>query len=157
MKKCTRCKQNKSSNEFYKRRETKCGLKSWCINCEREYRQSPTEKQRRIIKSAQYRALVTTQTRIQKYKLDIKMKVLNHYGPCACCGEKDHRFLSIDHINNDGAEQKRATIGSRNNSVSFYIWIIKNHFPKDLQTLCYNCNCAKQFNGLGICPHKLSI
>jgi hypothetical protein len=88
----------------------------------------------------------------QNAKLEeIRNTVLEHYGSmCACCGETEPQFLNIDHINNDGAEHRRA-IGNRVGS-SFYRWIIKNNFPKDLQLLCCNCNMAK---GLyGTCPHE---
>lgn len=56
------------------------------------------------------------------------------------------KFLTIDHINNDGAEHKRSRAG-----VDLYDWIIKHNFPDTFQTLCWNCNCAK--GKYGSCPH----
>ncbi len=74
--------------------------------------------------------------------------VFNHYGnKCVCCGETIKEFFTIDHINNDGAEQKR-----KYKIYHFYRWIIRNDFPKDLQILCANCNYAKAI--YGICPHQ---
>lgn len=74
----------------------------------------------------------------QKYCIE----VLTHYGgnppKCACCGENHILFLTIDHINGDGAEHKRRI---KQNSV--YRWLIKNNFPEGYQVLCYNCNCGK--------------
>jgi hypothetical protein len=74
--------------------------------------------------------------------------VFNHYGnKCVCCGESNQAFLSIDHINNDGAKHKRE-LGRR----TLYTWLIKNMFPDGFQLLCMNCNCAKQW--WGKCPHQ---
>lgn len=80
---------------------------------------------------------------------DRKKIVFDHYGNiCKCCGLNDIRFLTVDHINNDG--------GGKYRDSNFYSWIIKNNFPDNLQLLCWNCNCAKSKNN-GICPHKMEI
>jgi hypothetical protein len=38
----------------------------------------------------------------KKYWFQVKMKVFNYYSKeivqCACCGEKEIKFLSVDHI-----------------------------------------------------------
>ena len=79
--------------------------------------------------------------------------VLEHYSGgaalCACCGEKEEVFLTIDHMDNDGATHKKNN-GLRG-SVDLYRWIIQNDFPKNFQVLCMNCNWAK-FK-VGKCPH----
>jgi len=53
----------------------------------------------------------------------IHLELLNHYSHgsmrCNCCGESNVLFLTLDHINNDGAEQRRAA-GSRG---SFNHWV----------------------------------
>jgi len=75
---------------------------------------------------------------------------LEYYGgnppKCACCGEKEIKFLSIDHINGGGNQQRKNGICNLAN------WLIKNNFPKGFQVLCYNCNMAKAF--FINCPHK---
>ena len=77
-----------------------------------------------------------------------RKKVIEHYGgKCACCGESQYEFMTIDHINNDGAEHRRSVVGTR----SICLWLIKHNFPPEFQILCWNCNAAKQFHG--ICPH----
>lgn len=68
---------------------------------------------------------------------------------CACCMESNVKFLTIDHIKNNGSEHRRQIKAS---GASFYRWIIKNKFPEDLQVLCMNCNAAKYW--YGTCPHK---
>lgn len=81
-----------------------------------------------------------------------KDKVLDHYGrTCACCGETTELFLTIDHVNNDGAEHRRNKLSGGAGNV-LYRWLVSNGFPPGFQTLCYNCNMAKGF--YGICPHE---
>ena len=83
----------------------------------------------------------------------LREEVFQHYGnKCVCCGEKNPLFLTLDHINNDGGEQKRK-LGSQGKGVNFYGWARKVGYPEDLQLLCFNCNCGKGRNK-GICPHK---
>ena len=80
-----------------------------------------------------------------------RQSVFKHYGVvCACCGEKEPLFLTIDHINNDGYLHRKGKDTSHNN---IYYWLIKNNYPVGFQTLCMNCNTGKHKNN-GVCPHK---
>jgi len=91
--------------------------------------------------------------RMFTHRRDIRLKLINYYGSkCNCCGETEEKFLTIDHINNDGGihRKKRGRC-----STQMYRWIIKNNYPTSLQILCWNCNSAKQYHG--ICPHKLTL
>jgi hypothetical protein len=74
---------------------------------------------------------------------------------CACCGEDNYKFLSIDHINNNGAEHRRQLKGKTRSTKHMCSWLIKNNFPSGFQVLCANCNWGKHANK-GICPHKKS-
>jgi hypothetical protein len=82
----------------------------------------------------------------------LKEKVFKHYGgdnpSCACCGENHMEFLVIDHINGDGAVQRKKEPMIRN---SFYRWIVKKGYPDDLQILCYNCNRCKGNKDVKFC------
>jgi len=81
--------------------------------------------------------------------------VIEHYGgACTCCGEREPRFLVLDHVNDDGAEQRRR-IGM--GGWRFYRWLRLNEYPDDfkLQVLCANCNMAKAH--FGGCPHRNGI
>jgi len=74
-----------------------------------------------------------------------KKIVFEHYGnKCECCGENNTKFLTIDHINNDGKFFRK---------IKPYHYIIKNNFPSDIRLLCWNCNCGRAKNN-GVCPHK---
>ena len=83
----------------------------------------------------------------------LKLEIIAHYGgKCSCpgCNESIIEFLSLDHINNDGAEE-RQRIGVSGSG--FYNWVKKNKFPDNLRLLCHNCNLGREING-GICPHE---
>lgn len=86
----------------------------------------------------------------------LKDRVFAAYGGyiCRCCGEREYHFLSIDHINNDGAAHRKE-IGEKRGGRKFYNWLIKNGFPNGFQVLCMNCNWGKARNG-GVCPHLSS-
>jgi len=79
--------------------------------------------------------------------------VIFHYGgKCMCCGESNIEFLTMDHINNDGAKHRKEL--KENGHIHIYDWIIKNDFPDTFQVLCMNCNWAK--GKYKLCPHKKS-
>ena len=74
---------------------------------------------------------------------------------CNCCNETERMFLSIDHVHNDGAEERRS--GKYNGGGSaFYAWLCKNNFPPGYQVLCMNCQVGKHKNG-GVCPHQIIL
>ena len=74
-----------------------------------------------------------------------KQKVLDHYGAvCKHCGFDNILALQIDHIHNDGAEERKA-LGNKNFSGwRFYEHLIQNNYPEGYQTLCANCNMIKE-------------
>lgn len=84
----------------------------------------------------------------------LREQIFSAYGgyKCACCGENEKLFLSIDHIHNNGAEQRKNGEYGRSGT-SFYQWLRKNNFPDGFQVLCMNCNMGKHRNG-GVCPHQ---
>ena len=87
----------------------------------------------------------------RRYRRECLEIVIDHYGAkCACCGESNRDFLTIDHINNDGAKLRKID-GS---GLTFYRWIIKSNYPDFFQVLCYNCNYGRQRTG-GHCPHNI--
>lgn len=74
---------------------------------------------------------------------------------CACCGESEKKFLSLDHMNNDGAKFRKEVIGRRNGGgVHTYRWPVSHNFPLGYQVLCGNCQYGKMMNK-GVCPHKV--
>lgn len=87
---------------------------------------------------------------MEEFRIITKINVMNYYGPgCICCGEGDIRFLTIDHINDNGNTHRRE-VGSGHR---LYRWLQSNGYPEGFQTLCFNCNTGRSLNG-EICPHK---
>src|SRR5579859_3003759 len=74
---------------------------------------------------------------VQRYKAKLKKEVMEAYGnKCACCGESEPQFLTIDHINGDG-KTHRKTVSSGFGGYHFYLWLRKNHYPEGFQILCW--------------------
>ena len=110
---------------------------------QRQRRQQPEHKERQ-----------------QKYTREWKdrtfKKILEHYGKvCACCGESNQKFLTVDHINGGGTRQRKTHRTDTGTQASWYLrgWIVKNDFPDGFQILCINCNWGRAQNN-GVCPHK---
>lgn len=82
----------------------------------------------------------------------LKTEVLTHYGGgnlrCVKCGFADLRALSLDHINSNGAEERKKIPGS-----SLYSYVKKNNYPNGYQTLCMNCQWIKK-EEKGECGHR---
>jgi hypothetical protein len=113
----------------------------------KDYYQRPEVKQR--IKDWQKK----NPEAVKRYQYNLKLEVLTHYGSkppkCACCGETEVRFLSIDHINGDGHEHRRKIGG---NGSHLYYWLKKNSYPEGFQVLCYDCNFSKGQSKVQFCP-----
>lgn len=79
-------------------------------------------------------------------------KVYDAYGnKCACCGELNQFFLTLDHKKGNGNTHRKDI--RKMGSNDWYKWIIENNFPNEFQLLCFNCNLGRQRNE-GICPHN---
>lgn len=73
--------------------------------------------------------------------------IVGYGGKCACCGESEPAFLTIDHIHRDG-KSDREMFGSH----TFYQHLKANGFPIDRYRLyCMNCNWGSRLTGK--CPH----
>ena len=158
-KKCTRCKKRKSILLFSKRNASKDGLHNWCKECASEYNKKDKllnpEKHR--ARSYKWRNENPERSKLinQKCVMRLKKKVIDAYGgKCSCkgCGEDNFYFLTVDHVNNDGAAYRKK-LGHKHMGIALYRWLIDNNFPKEFQILCWNCNCGKRF--LTDCPHYL--
>jgi hypothetical protein len=80
--------------------------------------------------------------RVQKreYRAKVKAKVFNYYkAVCSYCGESRVNCLVVDHVNNNGIEERKVI----KNNTTLYNKIIKEGFPKSYQILCRNCNWKK--------------
>lgn len=85
-----------------------------------------------------------------KRRRDIQIEAIQHYGGrCYCCGEKEHRFLALDHINGGGNKHRKEI----KNKMRMSEWAKRNGWPKIFRIACHNCNIGQHRNG-GICPHQ---
>jgi hypothetical protein len=91
----------------------------------------------------------------QKYK-DLQTKIFYILSPiCTSCGITNIRFLTLDHIHNDGAKDRN---GAKSN-VGILRNLYKLGWPEDYikenyQILCWNCNCVKGLRGYFDIPDK---
>lgn len=85
---------------------------------------------------------------IKRRRQRAKDAVFERYGGyrCACCGETEPLFLSVDHINGGGTTERRALGGD------MYTHLARGPARDDLRVLCHNCNRGRWLNG-GECPH----
>ena len=78
--------------------------------------------------------------------------IIAYGGCCSCCGETNADFLCLDHINNDGAEERRQPGGS---GYTLPARLRREGYPKGrYQVLCYNCNMAKGLKEACPCSTK---
>jgi len=171
--KCKKCGETKPLSEFAivysERSRGKNYRQHTCLVCYRKH-VAANEKKRRQADPERYRSYnrkhwarhgeVKRKTKKESHQ-KLKAQVFAAYGGfrCVCCGETEPSMLTIDHVNNDGAEhRKRLGLGklkqTKPDSATFYHWLRKNGYPAGFQVLCYNCNISKHRNG-GVCAHEL--
>lgn len=78
----------------------------------------------------------------------IKAEMFDAYGhKCACCGEAEIEFLTLEHTRGDGKAHRKAVGASR-----VYFDLKKRGWPTEgYAILCMNCNFASR--GGRTCPH----
>jgi len=89
--------------------------------------------------------------RMRERNMRLKIEVIKEYGgTCECCGETGLAALTIDHINGNGASERRLFgLGTR-----FYRYLRKAGYPRNgYRVLCCNCNFA--LGWFGYCPHQV--
>jgi hypothetical protein len=104
------------------------------------------ETRRRLNAEYRERNREKLQERSRQARRAFKAEALERYGTqCTECGFSDIRALQIDHINNNGAEERKALGGQHFSGWQFYRWLKKQGWPSGYQTLCANCNNIKQW------------
>lgn len=138
---CYRCKETKSVDDFGVNKNKKDGRCDECKNCKSTYMKDYYLNNKKTIGPKNRRR--DKDLRARNWQI-----VFDHYGSeCACCGEKEKVFLTIDHINGGGSKHRKE-IGSH-----IERWLVKMNLPEGFQVLCHNCNWAKHL--LGSCPHQV--
>lgn len=129
--------QAEKNREYQKRYKEKPGVKEKY----RELNKAWIEKNRTQYNSAK-----------SQYRYKLKVAAIHHYsnGTMACtyCGyNTDLDAMCLDHINDDGAEQRKAlNCSSRGgiNGTTIYERLKALGWIDGLQVLCFNCNTIKE-------------
>lgn len=118
----------------------------YCDSC----RESEKVRKREFYKRNKSKwAKSNEQTKARWHKL--RSDFLKLYGGvCVCCGESEPKFLTLDHVNNDGKKHR-----SQSGNFKIYQDAIAVRDDTRFQILCWNCNCAK--GSWGVCPHQLVL
>lgn len=140
---CKKCGVNKDKDLFglcYDPRYNKKYIKSRCKECEK----TATYKWRKD-------NVMANKMIDRRYNDKLKETILSHYGRdgkavCIWCGFGDIKALCLDHINDNGAEERRSMGSKFFAGKIFYQHLIKNNYPLGYQTLCANCNLIKECN-----------
>lgn len=172
MRECRRCGNSKPLKDF---RESKPGyrrrvcaecmdtaavrwqesnrerLRAWRENYYQANRSKQIKMAKKWNKANPERKKVSTNKHYQR----LKDASIAAYGgaECACCGESEPMFMSIDHVNNDGHIYSKK-LGKPHAGLFLYRWLKNNHYPPGFQVLCFSCNQGKHLNR-GICPHQI--
>lgn len=148
VKRCRKCSKVKPLAEFYYAVQATDKRQSHCKKCRDGARE---ERRKRTPHKAD--AQRVRMERFKKKLLPHREAVFQHYGnACYCCGETIRELLTIDHVNNDGHQQRRENRGA---SGAFkYKAIVDAGFPADLRLACYNCNSGRARTPDKICPHQ---
>jgi hypothetical protein len=138
----------------------KCGIKldeeNWakslkkknskiCKSCSndlgREWRKLNREKVNEYSLNAYYRNPKNHHKSVNKSRVKLRHEMIKEYGGCCLsCGISDIDVLDIDHIENNGAEDRKNNLYGYN----LYRKLKKEGWPKDnFQVLCKNCNWKK--------------
>lgn len=163
MRTCAECGNTKALDSFTWIKKSKGYRAYTCKVCKskrqmilfKKRMEDPIEKQK--ILDRQNKAYHENKDRYRKYAKKSYEKsrnaVLHAYGgenpECICCGEKDKRFLCVDHIDGRGNEHRRSI-----KMFNFTLWLKNKNFPSGFQLLCFNCNMGKSLHN-NICPHKI--
>lgn len=167
---CRRCDRWLPAPEFPKDCTKRDGLATMCKDCRYKGNQEWRAKHREELAAKKRQHYHENREQIlrsrhlsrnhARYINRLKQEVFNHYGnKCYCCDLRDPRFLTIEHLNNDGYTVKyKSGKGKRLAGTGLYRHIIDAGFPSDITLACFNCNCARAYWGRGgECPHKTPL
>ena len=161
IKTCSRCHKEKDQEKWHGRQckeclhDYRCEWRSRSRVWLRDYRRDHS-RSRDIERATKWN--VDNAAKHREHCLDyyyrLQDEAVRAYGgyACACCGETEPLFLTLDHVNNDGGKFRRET-GFLHHGAKFYKWLKDHFFPPGYQVLCSNCNHGKHRNN-GTCPHQ---
>lgn len=142
---CGDCGEYKGADNYWVVKKTG-NLFAYCKVCGAKRNR---DRHQERYQDVSYRERLLAQQRAEKRTL--KEAVIAAYGGgCACCGEFTFEFLTLDHVNNDGAAHRKETgLGS---GIDMWRLARRKNYPDIFQILCWNCNSSK--GAFGYCPHS---
>jgi hypothetical protein len=154
---CTKCRGIDAIRRYHARRNAMTADELSALRAAINARQTAARRAKLASMSAEeekeYRERINAGNAERRYAArDAAYRAYGGYR-CACCGETERAFLSIDHVHNDGAEHKRRF--NLRTGEQLYRWLARHKFPPGFQILCMNCQWGKRNNN-GICPHQTS-
>lgn len=147
---CISCSRDLPISDFYRAGRYGAHM-SYCKKCANERTNAWREENPNRARASSRKACAKSwRMRLREKNREYKMAVIRHYGGrCACCGEAHSEFLSVDHINGDGAQHRRVV------KTNIYQWLLRNNFPEGFRLLCMNCNFAR--GKFRFCPHEVEL
>lgn len=149
---CSKCKISKPLVEFYtsgkkKSRHSQC--KACGLAYSREWYYKNWHRRRAQIAVYTRENSEHLRERGRSYGQALRSAVIEGYGgQCACCGEREFDFLTLDHIHGGGNQHRK-----KRKSHGIYLDVINANFPPEYRILCFNCNFATRLGRT--CPHQL--
>ncbi|KKM23808.1 hypothetical protein LCGC14_1611350, partial [marine sediment metagenome] len=145
-------------SDFPARKDAKNGIRGTCRICTNKVRKEWYKKNKNKINEYRHKYYANNREKIiklkvlnnLKYRRLARLDCINHYSDnkneCECCGENHLEFLAIDHIHNNGSEERKR--------VKMYLplYLKRKGFPEGYRILCHNCNASLGY--YGYCPHK---
>jgi hypothetical protein len=122
-KRCPNCCQVKPLTQFHKSSRPPLFVKYCCRECSNALGKKRNQKIRKAV-------------------------LVKYGGACTCCGESQPEFLSVDHVNGGGSQERRLL-----KSTGIMLKLYRSDVLPEYRLLCFNCNCSRGFSGY--CPHTL--
>ncbi len=109
------------------------------------------------LKGTRRKGLATNAIEMMHRNLRERILAFEHYGglKCACCGEDEFSFLSLDHIDEGAGNTERLELFGKKyqGGHHFYRKLRLKNYPAGYQVLCMNCQVGRRDN-VGVCPHQ---
>jgi hypothetical protein len=146
---CKRCGVTRPVEEFVINRSASSGG-NICRPCRRKRDAERREAERQRFRDEHKAWREANREHVRAYArrraAELRRAILDAYGPdCACCGESEPAFLTLDHIDGGGTQHRKSIHGK------VYDQLRRQGFPSGYRVLCWNCNWAYR---LGDCPHR---
>lgn len=137
--------QKKKSNDYYARNKDKIAAKRQT----EEYKTHRREWERSVKDRPERKERIRVNGR--NFHERVWSEAIKFFGPCACCGESTPEFLSLDHINGNGAEERK----KGKSGMMILSALRRAGWPEESKNeyrlLCFNCNFS--IGHYGFCPH----